>query len=130
LSHPCPGIGGGILGIVTDLSVSVSEHDGESGPCRVITLAGEADVSTSAMAEAFDAEVAKRPRLLVVDLSALSFIDSSALSVLMRSSRALDRDGGTLALVDPSPAVARILDLINIAHTIPVYASLREATAG
>jgi stage II sporulation protein AA (anti-sigma F factor antagonist) len=82
------------------------------------------------MAEVFDAEVAGRPRLLVVDLSALSFIDSSALSVIMRSYRALHRDGGTLALVGPSPAVARILDLIDIAHTIPVYASLREATAG
>jgi anti-anti-sigma factor len=58
------------------------------------------------MAEAFDAEVARRPRLLVVDLPALRFIDSSALSVLMRSYRALHRDGGTLALVDPPPAVA------------------------
>ena len=82
------------------------------------------------MAEVFDAEVAKRPRLLVVDLSALSFIDSAALSVIMRTYRALHRDGSTLALVSPSPAVARILDLIDIAHTIPVYPSLREATAG
>jgi anti-anti-sigma factor len=115
---------------VTELSVSVSVHDGEGGPCTVIRLAGEADVSTRVMAEVFDAEVAKRPRLLVVDLSALSFIDSSALSVIMRTYRALHRDGCTLALAGPSPAVARILDLIDIAHTIPVYASLREATAG
>jgi anti-sigma B factor antagonist len=103
-------------------------HDGEGGPCTVICLAGEADVSTRAMAEVFDAEVAKRPRLLVVDLSALRFIDSSALRVLMRTHRALNRDGGTLALVSPSPRVARILDLIDIAHAIPVYANLTEAT--
>ena len=119
----------GILEFVTELSVSTSVHDGESGPCTVIGLAGEADVSTRAMAEVFDAEVAKRPRLLVVDLSALSFIDSAALSVLMRTHRALARDGGTLALVNPSPRVARILELIDIAHVIPVYANLTEATA-
>jgi anti-anti-sigma factor len=46
-----------------------------------------------------------------------SFIDSSALSVIMRAHRAMLRDGGTLALVSPSPAVARILDLIEAAGT-------------
>lgn len=82
------------------------------------------------MAEVFDVEVAKRPQMLVVDLSALSFIDSSALSVIMRTYRALHRDDCTLALASPSPSVARILDLVDIAHTIPVYASLSEAIAG
>jgi len=115
---------------MTELSVSVTAHDREGGPCTVIRLVGEADVSTRAMAEVFDAEVAKHPRLLVVDLSELSFIDSSALRVIMVTHRALDHDGSALALVSPSPAVARILEFIDIAHTIPVYASLAEATAG
>lgn len=96
----------------------------------MIQLVGEADASTRAMAEAFDAEVAKKPRRLVVDLSGLSFIDSSALSVIMRTCRALQRDGSTLALVSPSPAIARILQLIDIARVIPVYQNLEEATAG
>lgn len=119
----------GILETMTELSVSVTVHDGEDGPCTVISLVGEADVSTPAMGEALDAEVARHPRLLVVDLSALSFIDSAALSVLMRSHRALHRNGGIMALVSPSPAVARVLELIDIAHVIPIYASLNEATA-
>jgi anti-sigma B factor antagonist len=115
---------------VTELSVSVTVHDGKGGPCTVIQLAGEADLSTRAMAEVFAAEVARRPRLLIVDLAGLSFIDSSALGVIMRTHRALREDGGKLALVSPSPAVARILQLIDIARTIPVYPSLKEATAG
>jgi stage II sporulation protein AA (anti-sigma F factor antagonist) len=82
------------------------------------------------MAAAFDAEVVKRPWLLVVDLSGLSFIDSSALSVIMRTYRALHRGGSTLALVSPSPAVSRILQLVDIAQTIPVYANLQEAGVG
>jgi anti-sigma B factor antagonist len=115
---------------VTELSVSVAVHDGESGPCTVIQLVGEADASTPAMAEVFDAELAKRPRLLAVDLSGLSFIDSAALGVIMRAYRALHREGGTLALVSPSPNVARVLQLIDIAQVIRVYPSLEEATAG
>ena len=96
----------------------------------MIRLVGEADVSTRAMAEAFEAEVAKGPRQLIVDLSGLSFIDSSALGVIMRTYRALHGDGGKMALVSPSPAVARVLQLIDIARTVPVYQSLEEATAG
>jgi anti-anti-sigma factor len=95
----------------------------------VIQLVGEADASTRTMSEAFAAEVAKKPRLLVVDLSGLSFIDSWALSVIMRTYRALQREGGTLALVSPSPSVARVLQLIDIARMIPVFPSLEEATA-
>jgi anti-sigma B factor antagonist len=112
------------------LSVAVTVHDGKGGPCTVIQLVGEADASTRAMAEVFDAEVVRGPRLLVVDLSGLSFIDSSALGVIMRTHRALRGEGGKLALVSPSPAVARILQLIDIARAIPVYPNLKEATAG
>ena len=82
------------------------------------------------MSEALAAEVAKAPQLLVVDLSRLSFIDSSALGAIIRTYRALHRTGGKLALVNPSPSVARILQLVDIAHTIPVYLSVEEATAG
>jgi anti-anti-sigma factor len=116
-----------ILGAVTELLVSVTVHDGGGRPCTVIHLAGEADVSTRAVSEVFDAEVAKRPRLLIVDLSGLSFIDSWALSVIMLANRALRRDGSTLALVSPTPAVARILELIDIAHMIPVCPTLEDA---
>jgi anti-anti-sigma factor len=115
---------------VTELSVSVTEQDVEGGSRTVIQLVGEADASTWAMSEVFDAEVAKKPRLMVVDLSGLTFIDSTALRVIMRTHRALHREGGTLALVSPTPAVARVLELINIARTIPIYPSLAAATAG
>lgn len=119
----------GILETVTGLSVSVTVRDAEGAPCTVIQLVGEADATTQSMSEVFAAEVAKQPRLLVVDLSGLSFIDSWALSVIMRTYRALERQGGRLALVSPSPSVARILQLIDIARMIPVFPSLEEATA-
>ncbi len=96
----------------------------------MIQLVGEADVSTQAISEAFAAEAARKPRLLVADLSGLGFIDSWALSVIMRTQRVLQRDGGTLALVNPSPSVARILQLIDIASMMGVYPTLEEAMAG
>ena len=64
---------------VTELSVSVSVEDREGGSRTVVRLAGEADVTTPALAEVLDAEAAKKPRLLLVEVSGLTFIDSAAL---------------------------------------------------
>ena len=111
------------------LELHVAVHDTAAGTCTVVELVGQADISARSMSEVLAAEVAKAPGLLVVDLSRLSFIDSSALGVIVRTHRALRANGGKLALVSPSPAVARILQLVDIAQTIPVYQNMGEATA-
>jgi anti-anti-sigma factor len=112
---------------VTELSVSVTVHDTEAGPCIVVALVGEADVTTKEMAEVFAAEAARRPRLLVVDLSALSFMDSASLGVIVRAHRVLRQNGGSVALVRPTPVAARVLELAGIVGYIPVYQTVAEA---
>ena len=108
---------------VTELSVSVSVEDREGGSRTVVRLAGEADVTTRALAEVLDAEAVKKPRLLLVDVSGLAFIDSAALHQIVQAHRKLRADGCRLELVGPSPAVARILQLSAIDQVIPVRAS-------
>jgi anti-sigma B factor antagonist len=108
---------------VTELSVSVSVEDREGGSRTVVRLAGEADVTTQALAEVLDAEVAKKPRLLLVDVSGLAFIDSAALHQIVQAHRKLRADGCQLELVGPSRAVARILQLSALDQVIPVRSS-------
>jgi len=108
---------------VTELSVSVSVEDREGGSRTVVRLAGEADVTTRALAEVLGAEAAKKPRLLLVDLSGLAFIDSAALHQIVQAHRKLRADGCRLELTGPSQAVARILQLSAIDQVIPVRAS-------
>jgi anti-anti-sigma factor len=91
---------------------------------------GSTAVSRHVRTEVLATEAAKAPQLLILDLYRLSFIDSSALGVIIRTHRALRGNGGKLALVNPSPSVARILQLVDIAHTIPVYPSVEDAAAG
>jgi anti-sigma B factor antagonist len=105
---------------VTELSVSVSVEDREGDLRTVVRLVGEADVTTRALSEVLNAEAAKKPRLLLVDVSGLAFIDSAALHDIVRAARKLSADGCQLALVDPSPAVARILQLSALDQVIPV----------
>jgi anti-anti-sigma factor len=112
---------------VTELSVSVSAEDSAGGPRTVVRLVGEADVTTRALGDVLGAEAAKQPRLLLVDVSALTFIDSAALREIVGAYRRLRADGGLLALVSPNRAVRRVLQLSALDQVIPVYASLEEA---
>ena len=113
------------------LTTSVATVESDSEPYTLVELTGEADVTNSdALREVLDAEVAKQPRSMIIDLSGLRFMDSSALHVILRANRVMDRQGGVLALASPREPVAKMLRLTAADQLIPVYPSVREATAG
>lgn len=113
------------------LTTSVATAESDSEPYTLVLLNGEADVTNcNDLRDALEAEVAKQPRTLVIDLSGLRFMDSSALHVILRANRALDRQGGVLALACPREPVAKMLRLTAADQLLPVYASVDEATAG
>jgi anti-sigma B factor antagonist len=110
---------------VTELSVNVAT--GQAGSPLVVRLAGEADVTTNALAEVLAAETAKEPQLLLVDVSELASIDSAALQEFSRANRRLRARGGQLALVGPAGAVARIIELTALDQVFPIYATAEAA---
>ena len=113
------------------LTTSVATVESDSEPYTLVELTGEADVTNSdALREVLDAEVAKQPRSMIIDLSGLRFMDSSALHVILRANRVMDRQGGVLALASPREPVAKMLRLTAADQLIPVYPTVREATAG
>lgn len=116
---------------VAQLTASVAAHDrGPGEPYTVLELAGEADVTSGEMLYALlEEQIRKRPGLLVVELSALVFIDSAALQVILRASRTLAKDGGQLALAGPRDVVARVLEMTGADRLVPVHASVAEAAA-
>lgn len=110
-------------------SVATVESGGE--PYTLVELVGEADVTNSdALRDVLDAEVAKQPRTLILDLSELRFMDSSALHVILRANRAMDRQGGVVALAGPRDPVAKMLRLTAADQLIPVFPTVSEAVAG
>jgi len=113
------------------LAASVSTAESDGGPYTLVELTGEADVTNcEALREVLDAQVSRAPRTLVIDMERLRFMDSSALHVILQATRALDRQGGVLALARPTETVARMLHLTATDQLIPVYPTVREAVAG
>jgi anti-sigma B factor antagonist len=113
------------------LTVSVTARESAGEPYTLVEIAGEADVTnTDDLRRLLDDEVSQQPRMMIIDLSGLRFMDSSALHTLLRASRSMDRQGGVLALVSPQPAVAKILRLTTADRLIPVFDSVADAAAG
>lgn len=113
------------------LTVAVVARESAGDACTLVEVSGEADITSSgALRAVLDAAVAEQPAMLVLDLSGLRFMDSSALHVILRANRSLGRQGGVLALASPGETVARMLSLTATDQSIPVYASVAEATAG
>jgi anti-anti-sigma factor len=74
--------------------------------------------------------VSRGAQRLIVDLSALTFMDSTGMQVLLSTRSVLAVRGGTLVLAAPQPVVARILELTGANKIIPVYDSLEDAQTG
>jgi len=113
---------------VVTLTASVTVHDSGPQPYTLLALAGEADIVSSATLRGIlEAETGKRPSLLIIEMSALRYMDSAALQAIVRANLALGADGGRLALVAPHDNVARVLQMTEVDQLVPVYASLAEA---
>jgi anti-anti-sigma factor len=119
-------VGGGD-GRVTGLSISTEVLPAGDGVCSVIRLAGEADMTTTELRDALAAAVAEKPYMILVDLTALTFIDSAATQMIIGAYRVLFHEGGKLVLIHPSPTVFRTLELIGVTRLITIFDSVDEA---
>ena len=114
---------------MTSSPISVTVLPVGDGVCSVIRLAGEADLTATELRDALTAEVARDPRMILVDMSALSFIDSAAMQMIVAACRVFRGEGRAFALVHPAPVVARVLELTGISELITVYDSVDDAVA-
>jgi len=93
---------------------SVSRND-SSDPPRVV-VSGELDL---AVADEVAAVLVEAPYdgCLVLDLSDVSFMDSTGLGLLLRTSQRARSEGWTLEVV-PSSAVSRVIDVTASHHLL------------
>jgi len=66
---------------------------------------------------------------LIADLTAVSFLDSTALGLLVRAVRDRGETGAETKVVLPQGTARRIFEITTLDSVLPVSASLREALA-
>ena len=64
---------------------------------------------------------------VVLDLSALEYISSAGLRVLMLARKHVTALGGTLVVADPRPMVREIFEISRFTVVFEMFASVREA---
>lgn len=65
---------------------------------------------------------------VVLDLSAVPFVDSSGLGALIGSVRRIREMGGDVVLCSPRPSVNRVLKMVGLSRVVPVLNDVEEAT--
>ena len=94
-----------------------------------MALGGVVDVTGAADAEAAMTALVARGQSLVIDMSALDFIDCSALGALLRVRGLARRCGSDVVLAAPQPYVLRLLALTGNDELFWVQASVQAALA-
>ncbi|MBA3332600.1 MAG: STAS domain-containing protein [Actinobacteria bacterium] len=100
----------------------------ENSPrANVVTASGELDAYVALDLAAALAEADSGSRRLIANLESVSFMDSTALGLLVRTVRDRDERGHETRIVLPRGAARRIFEITALDEALPISPSLGEA---
>ena len=95
----------------------------------VLSLSGEMDKSNaSELIRALGGNVGSGR--LIIELSRLTFMDSTGIKELVGLSRMVKAAGGAIVLAAPNSNLVRLFEIVNLGELMPVVASLEAAIDG
>ena len=101
----------------------------ESGKWTVVSVTGEIDLSTSPALRQALQDAGSNGSNVVVDLSEVTFLDSTGLGDLVRARAAVIAGGGQFTLVVCQPRVRRVLEITGLDEVFFIHETLASATA-
>ena len=108
-----------------DANLAVTMQADPAGPC-LITVSGELDYHTGPQLRAC-LDDAPCQEGLVLDLSGITYCDSTGVSILVCAYRRTEAAGTTLALAGAAPEVFRLLSLTGLDRFFTSYDSVAGA---
>lgn len=94
----------------------------------LVELEGSLDVSGAVRLEPELRSIAGKDSHLAVDLSAVGFVSSQGIRVLVGTAKTMASRGHKMVLVGPRPDVRKALIIMNIDKIIPLVRDTEEAT--
>ena len=90
-------------------------HSAATPGWYVITVGGECDMNAApSLSVAVEAAFRHGASTIVVDLNEVTFIDSTAIGILLAARERLRRSGGTFEVVCSVPAVVRVPGIVGV----------------
>ena len=107
--------------------MSVGWDTSERGDGYVVELSGELDISSAASVESRLMELEERsPERLILDLSKVSFIDSTGLSMIINADGRARKGGRRLTIVSGDGVPRRILRTVGLEDRLDVHVHLPD----
>ncbi len=99
------------------------------GETTIVALSGEVDLDNSPQVRAVLLESVREKREILVEMSAVSYIDSSGIASLVEAYQSARRGSTGFALVAVSDAAMRVLELARLDQVFRIHASITDALA-
>jgi anti-anti-sigma factor len=113
------------MAAIPPFRATVAEIGGE---IALVSLSGELDLYVETeLRDALASAAALKVTTVVVDLSGVSFMDSTVCGILVAETKRLRRDRKTLVLVSNGNFASRVLAVAGIDQLVPVYPTLHAA---
>ena len=94
----------------------------------VVSLNGRLDLSgVDSVSLPLTTSVATRRRPAIIDLSAVEFMASLGIGLLLRNAKTLKQHDAPMVLVGPRPAVEKTLRSAGVTELMPIAATMEEA---
>jgi anti-sigma B factor antagonist len=111
-----------------DQDFQIGERAGVTPP--VIAVSGEIDVATAPqLRECLHHVIARGESTVVLDLLGVTFLDSTALGVLVGALKRCRELGGDLHLVVADPRIMKIFEITGLTNVFTIAGSLQAAGA-
>ncbi len=109
------------------MSLTAETQDRGPGKAPLIRLAGELDGAGIPVAQkAIRGALASKPKALVFDLAALTFLNSTGYGLLVSTRKDLEQHGGACFFTNLSPAIRRVFEIMQALPAQHVFQSVDE----
>ena len=99
----------------------------EPGDVTVLRCAGEIDISTGPILEDGLRQAYAAGGDLVLDMSAVSFMDSTGLGLFVTAAKACTGAGTRIGIAGAAPIVVKVLTVTGLIKMLPVWDSVEDA---
>jgi anti-anti-sigma factor len=104
----------------------------EGTSAHVVTIQGKVNFEVTAQLRDVirDTVTTHQPKLLVINLEGVNFIDSSGLGLLVAARNSVDKNSGKLHLCGLPPSVKKTFEQTNLTNYFSIFSNEQDALRG